>query len=235
MDTPTFYAPDITEINELLTLDETTSRHAVQVLRMQAGEAIQLTDGKGWLASAELVNPHKNRSEVRIISKEFFAPQRPLISLAVSLLKNASRLEWLLEKATEIGVLEIIPLLCKRTERQAFRQDRMNNIVISAMLQSQQTWLPLLHQPTPFEELIAKANQPQKLIAHCLETADKSPISAYEASTENKLLLIGPEGDFTPEEIALAVEQNCLQVSLGNTRLRTETAAMVGVALLRNG
>jgi 16S rRNA (uracil1498-N3)-methyltransferase len=235
MDTPTFYAADLSEHNEHLFLDETNSRHAVQVLRMQGGETLQLTNGKGWLATAELTNAHKTKAEIHITGKDFFPPQRPLITLAVSLLKNVARLEWLLEKATEIGVFEIIPLLCQRTEKQAFRHDRMSNIVVSAMLQSQQTWLPHLHQPTPFEEVIAQAIQPQKLLAHCMSSAEKSPISAYEASGENKLLLIGPEGDFTPEEVKLAVEQNCLQVSLGNTRLRTETAAMVGVALLRNG
>ena len=235
MDAPTFYVPDLAETNHHQTLDETASRHAVQVLRMQAGETLQLTNGKGWLALAELTNAHKNKAEVKIVSKNFQPPMRPLLTLAISLLKNAARIEWLLEKATEIGVTEIIPLLCQRTERPTFRHDRMNGIVVSAMLQSQQAWLPVLHQPTPFEQVIATAIQPQKLIAHCLESADKSSIAAYATSPENKMLLIGPEGDFTPAEIELAVANNCLQVSLGSTRLRTETAAMVGVAVLRSG
>lgn len=235
MDTPTFYAPDLGEISHFQTLDETASRHAVQVLRMKEGETLQLTNGKGWLAMAKLTNAHKNKAEVNIVSKEFYPPLRPLLTLGISLLKNAARIEWLLEKATEIGVLEIIPLLCQRTERQAFRHDRMNGIVISAMLQSQQTWLPVLHQPTSFQEAIATANQPQKLIAHCLESGYKSSITAYATSPENKLLLIGPEGDFTPEEIEEATNHHFLEVSLGKTRLRTETAAMVGVAVLRNG
>lgn len=234
-DLSTFYAPDLQETNQYLTLDETASRHAVQVLRMKEGETLQLTNGKGWLATAEIRVAHKSKTEVKITSKEFFPPARPLITLAVSLLKNASRLEWLLEKATEIGISEIIPLLCQRTERQAFRHDRMNGIVISAMLQSQQTWLPVLHQPTSFEQVITDAVQPQKLIAHCLDSENKSSIAGYALSPENKLLLIGPEGDFTPDEIEQAIEKNCLEVSLGNTRLRTETAAMVGVAVLRNG
>jgi 16S rRNA (uracil1498-N3)-methyltransferase len=235
MDAPTFYAPDLEEINHIQTLDETASRHAVQVLRMKEGETLQLTNGKGWLAVAELTNAHKNKAEVKILSREFQPPQRPLLSLGISLLKNAARIEWLLEKATEIGVIEIIPMICQRTERQAFRHDRMNGIVISAMLQSQQTWLPVLHQPTPIEQVITSANQPQKLIAHCLESTDKSSITGYANSDENKLLLIGPEGDFTPAEIEQAIEHQFLEVSLGNTRLRTETAAMVGVAVLRSG
>ncbi len=235
MDVPTFYAPDLQEINRLQTLDETASRHAVQVLRMKEGETLQLTNGKGWLAVSELTNAHKNKAEVKITSREFHPPLRPLLTLGISLLKNAARIEWLLEKATEIGVLEIIPMICQRTERQAFRHDRMNGIVISAMLQSQQTWLPVLHQPTPFEKVIKQANQPQKLIAHCLESTDKSSIAAYGSSSENKLLLIGPEGDFTPSEIEQAIENHFLEVSLGHTRLRTETAAMVGIAVLRSG
>lgn len=158
-------------------------------------------------------------------------PER-VISLAVSLVKNTARFEWLLEKATEIGVSEIIPLLCKRTERQHFRFDRMNSIIISAMLQSRQTWLPILHEPIAIQQIIQSSSYQQKLIAHCTED-DKTSITQLSLA-DNIQILIGPEGDFTEEEIQLAKQHHYLPVTLGNTRLRTETAGMVAATLLMN-
>ena len=234
MDTPIFYAPQLEESTRQLTLDETGSRHAVQVLRMQEGEMLQLTNGKGWLAEAKITQAHKKETIVTISTQTYLPPLAPAITIAVSLLKNAARLEWLLEKVTEIGVAEIIPLICHRTERQAFRHDRMNGIVISAMLQSKQAWLPILQQPTLLEKVIYNAAQSQKLVAHCIENEKKKSIVSF-ASATNSILLIGPEGDFTPGEIEMALVQGFVPVSLGENRLRTETAAMVAVVVLRNG
>lgn len=234
MDTPIFYAPDLEETTRQLTLDETASRHAVQVLRMKEGEQLQLTNGKGWMAQAQISHAHKSKTAVSIDNPIYHPPLVPAITLAVSLLKNVARLEWLLEKVTEIGVTEIIPLICHRTERQAFRYDRLNGIVVSAMLQSKQPWLPILHQPTTLENAITSAAQPQKIIAHCIENEAKKQLAA-SATTMDSMLLIGPEGDFTSQEISLALAHGFVPASLGNTRLRTETAAMVGVTLLRNG
>jgi 16S rRNA (uracil1498-N3)-methyltransferase len=233
MDTPTFYAPQLLKNTKLLTLDEATSRHAVQVLRMQEGEQLQLTNGKGWIANAEITSAHKKETAVTITVSTYVPPLVPAIILAVSLLKNVARIEWLLEKVTEIGVAEIIPLICHRTERQAFRHDRMNGIIISAMLQSQQAWLPVLHQPTPLKTVIETADQTQKMVAHCIEDSQKKQVTTF-ASNDNSILLIGPEGDFTPDEIEMALGKGFVPVSLGETRLRTETAAMVGVVVLRS-
>jgi 16S rRNA (uracil1498-N3)-methyltransferase len=158
-------------------------------------------------------------------------------SIAISLLKNANRFEWFLEKATELGITEIIPLICDRTEKQHFRFDRMQNILTSAMLQSQQAWLPLLHQPVGFGQLLKQEDvidNTQKFIAHCIPGSKKSLAELVNPSLPSQIILIGPEGDFTSEEIAFATEHYFIPVSLGDTRLRSETAGMVAAVLLTN-
>jgi 16S rRNA (uracil1498-N3)-methyltransferase len=150
--------------------------------------------------------------------------------VAVSLLKSASRFEWFLEKATEIGVTEIIPLLCERTEKQHFRHDRMKQVLISAMMQSKQVWLPTLHEPIVFSNVITSSAYKSKLIAHC-EADNKQSIKNFSGG-ESIQVLIGPEGDFSRGEISLALHNNYIPVALGNTRLRTETAAITAAALL---
>jgi 16S rRNA (uracil1498-N3)-methyltransferase len=156
-----------------LVLDEDTSKHITGVLRMKAGEAVLLTDGKGTKAEAVITDDHRKRCTVRVDAVET-EPERTtrVICIAISLLKNAARFEWFLEKATEIGVAEIMPLLCERTERNAFRHDRMQAILISAMLQSQQCWLPVLHEPMKFENCCKQAQD--KFIAHCLPQQKQS-------------------------------------------------------------
>jgi 16S rRNA (uracil1498-N3)-methyltransferase len=146
------------------------------------------------------------------------------------LIKNTNRFEWFLEKATEIGVSEIIPIICERTEKQNFRHDRMKNILISAMLQSQQAWLPILHEPIKFLEVVKNSSQQNKYIAHCSEEEKKE--LSNETSRKSSIILIGPEGDFTKNEIELAIENKFVPVTLGDTRLRTETAGMVAAVLL---
>jgi len=173
----------------------------------------------------------KKYTEVKIEETAFHTPVERKVCVAISLLKNTSRFEWFLEKSTEIGISEIIPLICHRTERQHFRHDRMNNILIAAMLQSQQAWLPMLHEPKKFSEILASSHQ-QKFIAHC-EQQQKQAIKDG-ALTNDILFLIGPEGDFTPEEIGMALQHSFQPVSLGNTRLRTETAGVVASTLLMN-
>jgi 16S rRNA (uracil1498-N3)-methyltransferase len=201
---------------------------------MQNGEQLQLTNGKGNLFTAEITDNNRKRCEVKII--QTVKQLRPAInvSIAISLVKNSSRFEWFLEKATEIGVTEIIPLICTRTEKQHFRHERMNGILISAMLQSQQTWLPVLHEPVKFNDCVSKATQQQKFIAHCEDENNKVQLTSTLLNpSTSKLILIGPEGDFTKEEIELALKNNFIPVALGNTRLRTETAGMVAATLLR--
>ncbi len=231
MSLPFFYIENLS--GTIITLDEPTSKHMIGVLRMQKGEAVLLTDGKGSKASAIITDDNRKRCTVQIQSIEKMEQTSPKISIAISIIKNASRFEWFLEKATEIGVMEIIPLLCERTEKSTFRHERMQQILASAMLQSQQSWLPVLHQPTAFAEVVKFSGEEQKFIAHCLPEQKMSLTNKLITQSTDQLILIGPEGDFTEEEIQLAIENNFVPVALGNTRLRTETAGIVAAALLK--
>ena len=229
---PFFYVESYDPSAKTLTLEEDTSRHIVQVLRMKEGERLNLTDGKGALITAEIIDAHKKHCEVRLIDIQLTPYNSKKITIAISLLKNANRFEWFLEKATEIGVNEIVPLICERTEKQKFRYDRMKGICVSAMLQSQQTWLPLLHEPLKFENLQVNYFENQiKFIAHC-EEGLKQQLTSQQIN-QPVIILIGPEGDFTKQEIALSIENNFVPVSLGETRLRTETAGVVAGTLLK--
>ncbi|HMK20165.1 MAG TPA: RsmE family RNA methyltransferase [Chitinophagaceae bacterium] len=230
---PFFYIADYNSSQKEIVLDEDTSRHVVQVLRMKEGEKLNLTDGKGNLITAEIADAHKKHCSVKIIDSLFTTHDSRKVTIAISLLKNTSRFEWFLEKATEIGVSEIIPLICERTEKQKFRYDRMKGICISAMLQSQQTWLPLLHEPKQFSHVaIEQFDDQQKFIAHCEESGQKNNLSTFQ-SFNHSTILIGPEGDFSKEEIEFALQKGFIPVSLGETRLRTETAGIVAAVLLR--
>ncbi len=219
--------------NEAIVLNEETSKHIVQVLRMETGELINLTDGKGTLIKCEIIYDNKKHCTVEVKSKTQPSKPRKSVAIAISLLKNTNRFEWFLEKATELGVSEIIPLICERTEKEKFRQDRMQGIVISAMLQSQQTWLPILHEPTRFEDLpIWKCAGGLKFIAHCMDDRKQALSHLQIGQLANCQILIGPEGDFTPTEIELAMQHDFIPVSLGETRLRTETAGVAAATLL---
>ena len=233
MQLPIFFEKEIPE-TLLFTVSEESSRHIAQVLRMKESEQIQLTNGLGTIITAEITNPHKNHTEVKILErKQIEAPKRN-IAIAISFIKNTGRFEWFLEKATEIGITEIIPILCKRTEKSHFRIDRMNTILISAMLQSRQVWLPGLKPAIKMNELIDSNNYSQRFIAHCLEEDKKDLNDILSNPAESKIILIGPEGDFTQEEIDYAILHNYIPVTLGETRLRTETAALVAAVLLTN-
>ncbi len=229
-----FFVNDLTD--KTIVLDEDTSKHIINVLRMQKGEELLLTDGKGKKARGTIVDDNRKKCAVQISSIELEEERKRKVAIAISFIKNTSRFEWFLEKATEIGVNEIIPLLCERTEKEKFRFDRMQQILISAMLQSQQSWLPVLHQPIEFNQVI-QFSFAQKFIAHCEETSKQQltnqPHDSYgDNLSTTQLILIGPEGDFTPKEIELALQNNFLPVSLGATRLRTETAGIVAATLL---
>ena len=234
MTLPFFYISAYDAVQKEIELDEATSRHVVQVLRMKVGELLNLTDGKGNLLSCSVIDDDKKHCSVRVTTTSYQEPATRKVSVAISLLKNSNRFEWFLEKATEIGVSEIIPLICERTEKEKFRYDRMNLICVSAMLQSQQCWLPVLHEPVVFNNIVEHSVAEQKFIAHCIEEERKSlsnfPISQFP----NSQILIGPEGDFTPKEIKLALQNDFIPVSLGETRLRTETAGVVAATLLRH-
>lgn len=227
---PYFYWPEPIS-GSMLTLDEANSKHMVSVLRMEKGEALHLTDGRGHLYTAEIVDPHKKKCTVAIRSVEYSEHRKARVTIAISPLKNVSRMEWFLEKATEIGVAEIIPLLCQRTEKQHIRHDRMQQILVSAMLQSQQVWLPELQEMLAFSVVLSRSEYDRRYIAHCLPELRQS-LRTLGPATTRQLLLIGPEGDFSPDEIQQALHQGFEPVALGENRLRTETAGIVGATLL---
>ncbi len=231
---PFFYADALMPGTSEFVLPEEASRHIIQVLRMHTGESVHLTDGKGHLFEAEITDDHKKKCTMKINSCTLVPARNKKCVMAVSLLKNASRFEWFLEKATELGISAIIPLLCKRTEKQHFRRERMNQILISAMIQSQQTYLPELYEPQPFSSairLFSTQADCKKYFAHCDDDAEKKTLSGF-APFEQAVLFIGPEGDFTTDEIQASKESGFLPVHLGETRLRTETAAITGAVLL---
>lgn len=231
---PFFYIESFDPSSKQILLDEETSRHAVQVLRMKEGEKINLTDGKGNLINAEIIEAHKKHCGVKIQTVTYEPQATRQTTIAISLLKNTNRFEWFLEKATEIGITEIIPLICERTEKQKFRFDRMKGICISAMLQSQQVWLLTLLEPKPFNHLaIQQFDNTQKFIAHCDEGNKHALKDPQIRTSAHSLICIGPEGDFTKGEIEMALKSDFIPVSLGETRLRTETAGIVAATLLR--
>jgi len=233
MQLPIFYEENLPE-SDLFMLSEDSSRHIVQVLRMGEGEQLMITNGKGQTLTAGIVKADKKKTEVKIKSKEFVCLPQPQTAIAISLIKNTNRFELFLEKATEIGISSIIPLICKRTEKTHFREERMKTILVSAMLQSRQAWLPHLSAPVKFDQFIQTKNFDEQFIAHCVDNAEKKNLKNVSFNTPaSKLILIGPEGDFTDEEITAALSNNFIPVSLGETRLRTETAGIVAAVLLK--
>lgn len=229
---PFFYKEDINASVPDVVLDEDTSKHMVQVLRMQNGEHLQLTDGKGDLFTCEITSDNRKKCVVKVIQRSRIPDPGSKITIAISLIKNSSRFEWFLEKATELGVSEIIPLICERTEKTAFKAERMKNILVSAMLQSQQCWLPILQEPQKIRQVVESATHQQKFIAHCIEGEKRNLSEMMNESLSSKIILIGPEGDFTAAEIDETLQGHFIAVALGETRLRTETAGIAAASLL---
>ena len=221
-----FYNPDITPGTTTFLFDKEESRHIVKVLRKQEGDVIQITNGEGYLFTSEITFANEKKCEVAVSAEEFFAPAPYYLHLAVAPTKLNDRYEWFLEKAVEIGVNEITPIICEHSERVAFKADRFEKILQTAMKQSLQFYLPKLHEPVPYTTFVIQAREGQLFIAHCEETEKKLLKHALQPK-QKVTILIGPEGDFSKKEIALALAQNYIAVSLGNTRLRTETAAIV--------
>lgn len=227
---PYFFEPSIEASITHFALSELTSKHCIQVLRMRAGESLHLTDGVGNLYTASIVEPDKKNTVVKIDTVVHTPRPQKNVCIAIGLLKNTGRFEWFLEKATEMGVTKIVPLICERSERSNLKQDRMQGVLVAALIQSKQTWLPVLTEPLTVAAFIKEHPSEQKLIAHC-EESNKTELKDI-ANSNDTSILIGPEGDFTPTEIETALSANYSPVSLGNTRLRTETAGMVAAALL---
>jgi len=229
---PLFFHDGPLAVTTHLALQDDTARHVVQVLRKQNGDRLALTNGKGYRAECIITDAHKKRCSVAVEEVQFYEQPPARLHLAVAFTKNSSRNEWILEKVTELGVTTIIPLQTSRSEREKFRYDRWNNILVSAILQSQQYWLPDLRALTPLEELQAEMKDvPVKLVAHCMEGMNRVPLRDAIIKDKETLLLIGPEGDFTDEEVNGLTSDGFAGVSMGINRLRTETAAVTACAL----
>ncbi len=222
-----FYTPNFDAKASAYTLPEDESKHAIKVLRMQAGEHIHLIDGKGGLFEVEITNPHPKRCELNIVSSQTNYGKRNFkLHIAIAPTKNMDRLEWFLEKATEIGVEEITPVICRNSERKELKMPRVEKIVVAAMKQSVKAYMPQLNEPCTFNQLLEKSTASQKFIAHCYED-DKQLLKTTYSKGKDVLILIGPEGDFSTEEVEKAQVAGFVPVSLGESRLRTETAGVV--------
>lgn len=232
MDLPLFYAKDIMPGAATYTMDEPTSKHCIMVLRKQKGEQVLLADGRGNKFTAVIADDNRKKCVLQVTACENVPASTPAIRIAICFTKNASRIEWFLEKATEIGIQEIIPVLSHRSETEKFKAERLQNILVSAMMQSQQYYLPVLEAPVAFDKVVQQNKDGQRFIAHCLPESKTHLWQAMQPGKDT-LVLIGPEGDFTPEEIALALAQGFQPVSLGDTRLRTETAGMVAATMCK--
>ena len=224
-----FYTPDIQTRAEL---PEEEAAHAVRVLRLEAGDEVTLTDGKGCFYRAEISAASNKRCLVNVLET---LPQEPLwqghLHLAMAPTKNMDRTEWLAEKATEIGFDELTFLNCRFSERKVIKTERIQKILVSAIKQSLKARLPKLNEMTDFNRFIRQPFNGQKFIAHCYE-GEKPLLKDIVRRGEDALVLIGPEGDFSEEEVKLAVEQGFQPISLGGSRLRTETAALVACHIL---
>ena len=235
MQLPFFFLENFDEHSDRQVLSDDSSRHILQVLRMKQGESLHLTDGKGLLITGVLSGVEKKKAVVEVQHIEKVPPNIRQVYMGVSLLKNATRFEWFLEKAGELGVDGVIPLICERTERRQFRMDRARQILISAILQSQKCYLPELMEPVQFDQLMHTAylsRYDKKWIAHCAEDEKISIRDMNDETYYNGLILIGPEGDFSEREIQLAKNTGFVAVSVGEERLRTETAAVAAAAFL---
>ncbi|TPG33309.1 16S rRNA (uracil(1498)-N(3))-methyltransferase [Flavobacterium pectinovorum] len=221
-----FYNPDIDETTETFSFDKEESRHIIKVLRKKDSDILHVTNGLGLLFETEITLASDNKCIVNVLSIKKTPEPKFRLHLAVAPTKMNDRFEWFLEKATEIGIQEITPIICDRSERKVINMERFEKIILSAMKQSNETYLPKLNEAISFKEFIKQKNDGLQLIAHCEET-DKKSLKDVLKPNENVTLLIGPEGDFSEKEIALALENNFQPVMLGNTRLRTETAAVV--------
>lgn len=221
-----FYTPEINTQTDTFVFDKEESRHIVKVLRKTTGDKVYVTNGSGSLFKTEITLASDSKCTVRVVSEEKSEPLPFYLHLAVAPTKMNDRYEWFLEKATEIGISEITPIICDRSERTQVKIDRFEKIVVSAMKQSNQYHLPKLNEAVTFKEFMKMKSNAQKFIAHCEETDKKSLKSELKKGTD-VTILIGPEGDFSEKEITLALAGGYIPVSLGETRLRTETAAVV--------
>ncbi len=220
---PTFYAPDIAT-NRFL--PEGESLHCSKVLRLRTGDEVTIIDGAGGRYTACVVAPHPKKTEVEIVAQEHFASRNFGVHVAIAPTKNIDRLEWFLEKATEIGIDEITPLLCEHSERKQVNLERMLKILVSATKQSKNVFVPRLNPLCAFGDFVRNAEADSRYIAHCYKN-EKRPLFSEPMKGKRVTVMIGPEGDFSEQEVELALQCGFAPVSLGESRLRTETAGVV--------
>jgi 16S rRNA (uracil1498-N3)-methyltransferase len=224
----TFFAPGLLPEATTYILPEDESKHAVRVLRLHETDPVELLDGRGHRYQAQLTDANPKRCQLRITGHETVPPRSYFTHVAVAPTKNLDRMEWFIEKAVEVGVERISFLRCARSERRELKLERLEKIAISALKQSGQTWLPQLDDLTDYTAFLPTINPAQTFIAH-LADDERMALSQVAASAESCCVLIGPEGDFTPAEITLARTRGIRPVTLGASRLRTETAALAAV------
>lgn len=220
-----FYNPDIHEATSSFTFDKEESKHIVKVLRKSVGDVLHITNGLGWMFDAEIINADIKKCQANISNAKQHPKREYKLHLAVAPTKMNDRFEWFLEKATEIGIDTITPILCDHSERKVIKLDRFEKILQSAMKQSLQCYLPTINELTPFNNFVNQDFEGQKYIAHC-EDSDRNSLKSQLKPDQDIVILIGPEGDFSVKEIETALQHNFIPVTLGNTRLRTETAAI---------
>ena len=224
-----FYDKNIKTTDLQFTFDKIESKHIVRVLRKKEGDVLYITNGEGYLFASKIINANDKRCLVEIYNEELIEDQLEYkLHIAIAPTKNNQRLEWFLEKATEIGISEITPIICDHSERKVVKTDRLEKVIISAMKQSKRYYLPKLNEPITFKSFIKQDFKGDLFIAHCEETDKKTLKNKLEEKKEITIL-IGPEGDFSLSEIDLALQNKFIPVSLGNSRLRTETAGVVAV------
>jgi len=220
-----FYTSGVTGNLAVFSRDE--SGHCIRVLRMRKGDPINFTDGKGNLYEGVITGESHAMMEASVVKvfKEY-GRRSYRLHAAISPLKNNDRLEWFIEKAVEMGIDEITPLICSRTEKQKIKRDRLESLIMSAMKQSVKAYLPVLNEPVIISGFLAGNLSGVKLIAHCNGIPERKPVSSVVRRGEDTVIMIGPEGDFTVEEVMMAVESGFIPVHLGESRLRTETAGV---------
>lgn len=221
-----FFNSNIKTSDTFFQFDKEESKHIIKVLRKKTGDSIHITNGNGNLFHSKITVESEKKCEVQIQTIDQFEPKKYKLHIAIAPTKMNDRFEWFLEKATEIGVDEISPIICEHSERKVYKTDRAEKILQAAMKQSNQFFLPKINTPISFSEFIKNTTDGEKFIAHCEENQKDSFKSRCQPN-QNILILIGPEGDFSSKEINLALKNNFIPVSLGNTRLRTETAGVV--------
>lgn len=224
----TCFAPDLHPDQPTYTLSEDESKHAVRVLRLAPGAPVLLVDGRGTLATAAIQNANPKRCTLAITGRELSAPRATYTHVAVAPTKNLDRMEWLVEKAVEVGIERLSFLRCARSERRDLKLERLEKIAISALKQSDQAYLPQLDELLDFDKFITEIDPATTFIAH-LEAGERTALAQAIGAAPRCCVLIGPEGDFSPAEIALALGRGVRPVTLGSSRLRTETAALAAV------